>query len=553
MNRMNDLNSGNSLRSPGGEKTAGIRLPDTPVVLLLLDLALLSTGCSQPPNLAKESRKPNILMVLADDQSWLHTGISGDKVVRTPAFDRIAEEGVLFTNAFSACPSCTPSRTAILSGQEIWRTREAGLLMGAMPKDLPLFTHILDENGFFVGYTGKGWAPGNWRCLGLEKNPLVREYNKQLEKDVAWGIDTRNYTANFTDFLKDRPKDSPFFFWFGSTEPHREYQYGVGEKEAGLKSSEVEVPSFWPDNEIIRRDILDYYYEIMWYDSHLAGMISELERAGELENTIIIVTSDNGMPFPRAKVNLYDWGTHMPLTIRWGKNIKGGRKVDDMVSLTDLAPTILEAEGIDIPPVMTGHSLLSILKSGKSGIVESSRDRVFTGLERHTWCRPEGVTYPSRAIRTRDYLYIRNFEPQRWPTGGSEFISSNKTTHGDVDASPTKTFILENREHLPELYWLNFGKRAEEELYDVRKDPGQIHNLINDPACIETRKDLQAKLIDYLEKTGDPRMEGKDPWKDYIYHQENGYGSRYNIALSAPERERAKLRPSDHPDIKPGN
>lgn len=549
---MKNLNSGISLRSIESEKSAGILVSKTPVILLLADLALLSAGCSQPADNMKETRKPNILLVLADDQSWLHTGISGDKVVKTPAFDRIAKEGVLFTNAFSACPSCTPSRTAILSGQDIWRTREAGLLMGSMPKDLPLFTHILDEKGFFVGYTGKGWAPGNWRYQGLEKNPLVREYNSQQDKDVAFGIDTRNYTANFKVFLKDKPGDSPFFFWFGSTEPHREYQYGVGEKEAGLMARDVEIPPFWPDNEIIRQDIMDYYYEIMWYDSHLAGMISELERIGELENTIIIVTSDNGMPFPRAKVNLYDWGTHMPLAIRWGKNIKGGRKVDDMVSLTDLAPTILEAVGIDIPPAMTGHSLLSILKSGKEGIVETSRDRVFTGLERHTWCRPDGATYPSRAIRTRDFLYIRNFEPERWPTGGPEFISSNKTTHGDVDASPTKTFILENKDNMPEFYRLNFGKRAEEELYDIHNDPGQIHNLAEDPAFSETRKDLAAKLTDYLNKSGDPRIEGKDPWKDYIYHQENGYGSRYNRALPASERDRARLRPSDHPDLKPG-
>jgi len=523
------------------------------MALLLIDLALMASGCSEPNVPGKEQRRPNILLALADDQSWLHTGISGDKVVKTPAFDRIAREGVLFTNAFTACPSCTPSRTAILSGQDIWRTREAGLLMGAMPKDLPLFTHILDDKGFFVGYTGKGWAPGNWSCLGLGKNPLVREYNKELEKDVAYGIDTRNYAANFKDFLKDRPKDSPFFFWFGSTEPHREYQYGVGEKEANLKAADVEIPPFWPDNEIIRKDILDYYYEIMWYDSHLASMIDELERAGELENTIIIVTSDNGMPFPRAKVNLYDWGTHMPLAIRWGKNIKGGRQVDDMVSLTDLAPTILDAGGIAVPPEMTGQSLIPILKSGKNGIVDTSRDRVFTGLERHTWCRPDGATYPSRAIRTRNYLYIRNFESDRWPTGGPEFISSNKTTHGDVDASPTKTFIVDNRDKLPEFYRLNFGKRTEEELYDIRKDHGQINNLINDPTCSEIRKDLRRKLTEYLEKTGDPRIEGKDPWKDYIYHQESGYGSRYNSALTIQERDRAQLRPSDHPDIKLGN
>ena len=160
--------------------------------LLLLDLTLLATGCSKPAELKKRAVVPNVLLVLADDQSWLHTGITGDKVVKTPAFDRIGREGVLFNNAFAACPSCTPSRTAILSGQEIWRTHEAGLLMGTMPRDLPLFTHILDKNGYFVGYTGKGWAPGNWKFLGLEKDPLLHEFNREMEKEVAYGIDQRN-------------------------------------------------------------------------------------------------------------------------------------------------------------------------------------------------------------------------------------------------------------------------------------------------------------------------------------------------------------------------
>ena len=519
------------------------------LAILFLFLVVLVGGCNNSPNASKVQDTPNFLLVLADDQSWLHTSIAGDKVIKTPAFDRIAEEGVLFNNAFVSCPSCTPSRTAILSGQDIWRTGEGGLLMGAIPKDIKLFTHILNDNGYHVGYTGKGWAPGNWEYLGLDREPLIKEYNDRLEMEIAYGIDKRNYTANFKDFLQDRPKDSPFFFWFGSTEPHREYQYGIGEKEANLKSGEIEVPPFWPDNEIVRKDILDYFYEIMWYDSHLAGMIYELEQAGELENTIIIVTSDNGMPFPRAKANLYDCGTHMPLAIRWGEKVKSGRTVDDLVSLTDLAPTIIEAIGLEVPSEMTGKSLIPILTSEKEGIVEPSRNRVFTGLERHTYCRPDGATYPSRAIRTHDYLYIRNFEPDRWPTGGPEFISSNKTFHGDVDACPTKTFIVENQKTMPGYYELNFGKRPAEELYDVSTDQWQVNNLADNPDYFDIKKDLSGKLIEYLRKTEDPRIEGKDPWKDYIYHQAEGFGSTYNKSLPDHERARAKLRPSNHLDL----
>ncbi|MCK5703097.1 MAG: hypothetical protein KAI29_18170, partial [Cyclobacteriaceae bacterium] len=176
--------------------------------------------------------------------------------------------------------------------------------------------------------------------------------------------------------------------------------------------------------------------------------------------------------------------------------------------------------------------------------------RVFTGLERHTYCRPEGATYPARAIRTHDYLYIRNFEPDRWPTGGPEFISSNKTAHGDVDGCPTKAFIVGSQETMPEYFELNFGKRPAEELYDVHNDPGQTNNLANDPAYSDIRKDLSEKLVEYLKETNDPRIEGKDPWKDYVYHQANGFGSTYNKSLPDHKRARAQLRPSDHPDQK---
>ncbi len=522
-------------------------------IYALVTIALITSQCSQDsPYENKQLEAPNILFVLADDQSWLHTSISGEKNIQTPGFDRIAREGVLFNNAFTSSPSCTASRSAILTGQDFWRTREAGLLMGAIPPDLPLFTHQLKDAGFHVGYTGKGWAPGNWSYLGLERDPLIQAYNDRMEVEIAYGIDRRDYTANFRDFLKDRKDGEPFFFWFGSTEPHREYQFGVGEKEGWLDPEAIEVPEFWPDDEVVRQDILDYYYEIMWYDTHLLGMIHELEEIGELDNTIIIVTSDNGMPFPRAKVNLYDWGTHMPLAIRWGNNISTGRVVDDLVSLTDIAPTILEATGLSIPEEVTGKSLIPILKNDQVGIVDPERDQVFFGLERHTYCRPNGSTYPSRAIRTQDYLYIRNFEPDRYPTGGPGFISSNKTTHGDVDACPTKAFILANQGIMPAYYELNFGKRPEEELYEVKTDPGQLNNLVDNPHYSMIKVEMIQRLEAYLVATGDPRVSGEDPWKGYIYHQQTGFGSTYNASLPDHQRLRARLRPSDHPDLKVG-
>ncbi len=369
------------------------------------------SGCETGPVSAgaQSADRPNILFFISDDQSWLHAGAYGNTQVSTPAFDRIAAEGVLFSNSFAAAPSCTPSRSAILTGQDIWRIREAGLLFGSIPPDIPVFSHLLADAGYHVGFTGKGWAPGNWSYLGLEREPLVAEYNDVLEVEVAEAIDTRNYAANFEAFLEDRSGSQPFFFWMGTTEPHREYQYGVGEAEAGMRLEEVDVPAFLPDDNITRRDILDYYYEINWLDTYLASALEILEARGELDNTIIVATSDNGMPFPRAKVNLYDWGTRMPLAIKWGDHIAAGRQVTDFVSHTDFAPTFLEAAGIEIPEMMSGRSMFSLMTAGESGRVDASRDHVYTALERHTFCRPDGATYPARALRTDDFLYIHNF------------------------------------------------------------------------------------------------------------------------------------------------
>ena len=489
---------------------------------------------------------PNILFVFSDDQSWLHTSAMGDKVVKTPAFDRVAAEGVLFTHSFTACPSCTPSRGAVLTGQDIWRIKQAGLLFGSIPPELKLYPLLLEDAGYHVGYTGKGFVPGNSSYLGLDRYPMGKEYNERKEGHLAVGIDKRNYAANFEDFIKDRPEGRPFCFWFGATEPHRIYHKGFG-KQTGKNPDDVNVPPFWPDVDEVRNDILDYYYEIEWYDSHLASILLKLEEIGELDDTLIVVTSDNGMPFPRAKTTLYDWGTRMPLAIRWGDKIPGGRVVDDLVCHTDFAPTFLEAAGVDVPEEMTGKSLLPILFSKKHGYVDKSRDKVFTATERHTICRPDGATYPVRAIRTREFLYIRNWEPDRWPTGGPEFVSSNRTFHGDVDACPTKAFMVdpENITKYPKQYELSFGKRPAEELYKIADDPGNINNLVSHPDYKEIKEKLANQLEAHLTKTGDPRMEGKGPWQHYIYHQTDGFGAVYNTSLPKHIRDRHRLRPGN--------
>lgn len=507
--------------------------------LLAASFALGTVGCSRD---AKEGR-PNILLVCSDDQSYPHASALGDPAVKTPAFDRVAREGVIFTHSYTACPSCTPSRSALLTGRHIWRIGEAGLLYGTLPPEFPLFTHRLEDAGYHTGFVGKPWAPGDWRAGGLDRHPIGTEYSMRLEPDPPDGIDTRDYAGNFSDFLGARPPGAPFLFFFGATEPHRDFEPGIGLR-SGLDPERVEVPPYLPDAPEVRSEILDYYYEIEHYDRHLGQMLEMLERSGELDNTLVVVTSDNGMPFTRTKATLYDGGTRMPTAVRWGSRIPGGRRIDDFVSHVDLAPTFLDAAGLSPVSSHDGRSLLPLLTSSARGRLDPSRDHVLTAMERHTWCRPEGATYPMRAIRTHDYLYVRNFEPDRWPTGGPEFISSNKAPHGDVDDGPFKNFMLlpETRRRFPTAFEAGFGKRPLEELYDCRADPHQMRNLAEDPSHAQVRQQLWARLEAALRDGGDPRMEGRDPWQGYVYRQVDGFGATFNRSLSADERLAARDR-----------
>ena len=435
---------------------------------------------------AAESR-PNILFAISDDQSFAHTGISGDPVVRTPHFDRVAAEGVRFTHAFCNSPSCTPSRSAVLTGQECYRLEEAVNLWSSLPAKFETYPDLLERAGYHVGFTRKGWGPGRIEAGGGTRNPAGDKHD------------------DFRSFHEAGPADAPFCFWFGSTDPHRAYEKGSG-VASGLRLQDVQVPAFLPDDPEVRSDILDYYFEIERFDRELGEILALLEERGQLDNTIVIVTSDNGMPFPRAKADLYDYGSRVPLAVRWPERIPGGRVIDDFVSLVDVAPTLLEAVDVPIPEEMTGRSLLDLLTSDEEGRIDDSRDHVILARERHTPWRAGRVGYPMRALRTDDFLYIRNYEPDRWPAGDPPIF-------GEVDPSPTKSFIRD-REDVPgfERYFTwAYGKRPAEELYDLKRSPDQTDNVAGRSAYVDTQRELAARLHHHLLATKDPRALGRNP------------------------------------------
>jgi N-sulfoglucosamine sulfohydrolase len=455
---------------------------------------------------ADDAKRPNILLAIADDWSWPHAGAYGCRFVRTPSFDRVAREGVLFTTAFCASPGCSPSRAALLTGRPTWQLEHAGTHASSFSKKLAVYPDLLEAAGYHVGLTGKGWGPGNFKAGGRDRNPAGPGYASARLMPPHKGISATDYAGNFQQFLAKRPKDKPFCFWYGGSEPHRAYEQGSGLR-AGKKLSDAEVPPFLPDTDVVRGDLLDYAVEIEWFDQHLGRMLRMLEEAGAVENTLVVVIADNGMPFPRAKANCYEYGTHLPLAVRWPARVPGGRKIDDVVSYIDLAPTFLEAAGVKPPRETVGKSLVALLASGKSGRVDPARVRAFTARERHSSSRPNNLGYPIRAMRTKDYLYVHNFAPDRWPAGDAQ----GRAGYFDIDGSPTKTFLMEHRDakECGRYFQLAVGKRPAEELYDIKKDPASMVNVAEKPEYAATRDRLRAELERYLTETHDPHLQGK--------------------------------------------
>ena len=439
--------------------------------------------------------RPNILLAIGDDISWKHMGIYGSPFMDTPTFDRLGRQGVVFNNAYCSAPGCSPSRAALLTGKYIWEIEEAGTHAANFPKHLKVYPELLETEGYFPGYTGKPWGPG--KLPERDRNPAGPEFNIHKLEPPASGISDKDYAMNFEEFLKTRPDGKPFVFWFGAHEAHRVFEQGSG-KRNGFDLDKTVVPAFLPETELTREDVADYGFEIEWFDSHLGRMLKQLERIGELDNTIVVVTADNGMAFPRAKANNYEYGVHMPLIVSWRKGIvHEGRFIDDFVSLIDLAPTFLEAAGASIPEEMSGRSLTPLLKSSSEGKIDPTRNFVLSGRERHTHARKDNLGYPIRAIHTAKYNYIRNLHPERLPTG---------IEYKDVDGSPSHSLMLSDMDS--RLSQLAYGQRPLEELYDKENDPHCLNNLATNPKYKPILEKLGARLESELRKGGDPRILG---------------------------------------------
>lgn len=493
--------------------------PPFTVWALLLGLLL--------PGLANAGgQRPNLLLFLADNWAWPHAGVLGDVTVKTPVFDRIAREGALLSRAFCPVPSCSPTRASLLTGRVAHQLGEAASLWSAFPRNWPVFPDLLRAAGYQVGYCGKGWAPGNFRDGGWTENPAGTQY------------------ADFADFLRKRDPTKPFFFWNGDTHTSlNKWRYEPA-GWAGLDPASVRVPPELPDVEEVRLSMLAYYGSVQRMDAEAGRCVAGLEQQQLLDETVFVYTSDNGWQMPRGLANCYDSGARVPLAIRWSSRISAGRRVDELVSLTDLAPTFLELAGLEPPPAMTGRSFREVLLGQLSPV---SREQVFLERERHANVRQGNLSYPVRGVRTADFLYLWNQRPARWPAGDPEPYFA-VGAYGDVDGSRAKDFILAHRAEaaVRPFYELSFGLRPEEELYDLRRDPCQLHNVARDSSCATTRNLLRESVQRWMRETGDPRLDPAcDIWDRFPYFGPRAFDETGKPVLhkAAPSRKTPQPAP----------
>ena len=522
------------------ERTAGSR-----AARLVFCISLVTLVCGAE---IQAEQKPNILMAFADDwgrYASAYAKVDGPGTVndafQTPHFDRIAGEGVLFRSAFVTAPSCTPCRSSLLSGQYFYRTGLGAILQGAeWDSAIPSYPLLLREQGYHIGQTYKVWTPGTPRDAPYGAQTYAFEsrgskfngFSQHVTRMVAEGLSIDaakqklldEVAGNFEDFLAERDPDQPFCYWFGPTNVHRKWIAGSGKSLWNIEPDDLKqkLPAFLPDVPVVREDFADYLGEAKAFDTALGVLIAKLEERGELDNTLVVVSGDHGAPgFPRGKCNLYDFGVAVPLAMRFGDKIQPGRVIDDLVNLMDLAPTFLDVAKAPVPSAMTGRSLLPLLQSDREGQIDPSRTWVVTGRERHVGgARAGRLPYPQRALRTKEYLYIVNFRPDRFPMGDPKVVTPQSAPHrdvltndtfvafGDLDASPTKAWMIAHRHDEPQLFQHGFGKRPSEELYVLAEDPDQLHNVAGDPEHATIKHELRRQLLAELVRTGDPRVTG---------------------------------------------
>ncbi|WP_299537441.1 sulfatase [Ulvibacterium sp.] len=457
---------------------------------ILLALFLLNcTERKETVTTEKEQSLPNIVWLVAEDQSPERFAMYGDSTISLPNLESLALDGVTFTNAVAPVPVCAPARSAIITGMypttlgthnmrtySPWKGKynepllELSSYSPIVPQGTRMFTEYLREKGYYTA------------------NGPKEDYNFE-RTDAAW-----DESSNERHWRK-RKGEQPFFSVFNFGVCHESGIWKKGDSTLYVSPESVSVPPYFPDTRIVRHDIAVNYSNLKRMDDQVGEIIKDLKEDGLYENSIIFFYGDHGGPFPRHKRALYDTGLKVPLIIKFPKNKNGGSKDDRLISFIDFAPTVLSLAGIEPPKVMQG-----VAQFGKYEVTDKPQYTF------HSSDRFDELYDRLRAVRSARYKYIKSFNtelPHAIPVSYREQMPLMQELN---------TLYAEGKLNEAQSLWLRAPK-PEEELYDLQNDPYELNNLADNPELQDTLNHLRNVLEDWMKKTNDL---GKYPEKELI-------------------------------------
>ena len=454
-------------------------------------------------NAAQNNKGVNVLLIVADDMNYNAIGAFGCPIPNTtPNIDKLASQGLRFTNAHVTSSVCQPSRGAIMTGMYGFHSGVEGF--EHMTKNYSTLTEYLRNAGYLTGMLGKiGHSMPKFESE-LKKFDLAKDMN-----ELGLGRDPQKYYSYSLDFFKMAKKaDKPFFMMANSHDPHRPFAGSDDEKKSAqfmeakrgnlipnpskiFGSEEIVLPGFLPDLPDIRKEVAQYYSSVRRCDDTVGEILRALKESGLEENTLIVFISDNGMSFPYSKTNCYLNSTKTPFIAKWPDVIRCGVDSVNFISGIDFLPTFLEVANIPIPKNIDGFSFLSTLKGQK----QDNSKKVFTQFY-ETSARKR---YPMRAIQNKHFGYI--FNP--WSDGQRNFI--NESQDG-LTFKAMKEAAIQSNEIKQRVDF--FQLRVVEEFYDFEKDPDALHNLINDPNYIDEINKMRSEMKNWMIQKNDPALEG---------------------------------------------
>lgn len=481
------------------------------LLFLSLLVPVLTAVAAQP------ARRPNIVLMIADDLAWDDIGAFGHPTLQTPHIDRLAREGMRFDRAFVTASSCSPSRSSLITGRYPHST-DAEQLHWPLPAEQITFLEPLRAAGYWTGAAGK-WHLGEDAKRRFDRvreaDPAGYMVTAGKGKNAAISMqqqgDLQSGCTDWVPLLRERPRDRPFFAWLAALDPHRDYEENISAHPTRL--ADVVVPRHLSDTLPVRREFALYYDEIQRLDRFVGDVLAELDLQGVAENTMIVFMSDNGRPFPRDKTTVFDGGIKTPLIVRWPGHALPGSACARLVSSIDFAPAFLAAAGLKPAPTMQGVSFLPLLRDTRAPI----REEIFAEQNWHDY------EQRSRAIRTETFKLIAHDYTDVPLTPGADAVRG--VAYRELQRLKAAGELAVHQQQCFQI------PRAPFELYDLRHDPGELHNLAADPAYAAVLTDLKARLAHWRNVTGDITPPRRTP-------------DEFDRETGAPLANRKRPRPS---------